>query len=457
MATIYLKLSKKVQQKTQMSEIIIRLRNGNDYDLLVKSGIFITADNFKDGKLVVNRRKVGNDVKYHEKMKDKLEGLEKHILNSVNDRNKEDVTKAWLVGLVDRFMHPENYMTEDERNASKTVYELFDDYIKEKGYSYDQEKAVLVLERDIARYEGYVRELCGKEDFAFNVNYVTRDDIEDFFCYLRNEKKLSEEYPETFKRLLSLHPVGISRGWSKISERGDNSLMKMKKRLKAFFSWLNETGKTDNKPFVGIKIGSGNYGTPYYITIDERNILADATMPTKHLETQRDIFIFQCLTGCRVSDLQRLTPSNVAEGMLRYIPKKTRREGHKVTEATVPLHPKELALIKKYSGVDKKGRLFPFISDQKYNDAIKEAFTVAGITREVVVRNSVSGLEEVRPMNKIASSHLARRTFIGNLYHQVADPNIIGKMSGHVEGSKAFARYRDIDDEMLKDVIGKIG
>ena len=166
MATIYLKLSKKVQQKTQMSEIIIRLRNGNDYDLLVKSGIFITADNFKDGNLVVNRRKVGNDVKYHEKMKDKLEGLEKYILNSVNDRNKEDVTKAWLVGLVDRFMHPENYMTEDERNASKTVYELFDDYIKEKGYSYDQEKAVLVLERDIARYEGYVRELCGKEDFS---------------------------------------------------------------------------------------------------------------------------------------------------------------------------------------------------------------------------------------------------------------------------------------------------
>lgn len=287
MATIYLKLSKKVQQKTQMSEIIIRLRNGNDYDLLVKSGIFITADNFKDGKLVVNRRKVGNDVKYHEKMKDKLEELEKHILNSVNDRNKEDVTKAWLVGLVDRFMHPENYMTEDERNASKTVYELFDDYIKEKGYSYDQEKAVLVLERDIARYEGYVRELGGKEDFAFNVNSVTRDDIEDFFCYLRNEKKLSEEYPETFKRLLSLHPAGIGRGWSKISERGDNSLMKMKKRLKAFFSWLYETGKTDNKPFVGVKIGSGNYGTPYYITIDERNILADASMPTKHLETQR--------------------------------------------------------------------------------------------------------------------------------------------------------------------------
>ena len=42
---------------------------------------------------------------------------------------------------------------------------------------------------------------------------------------------------------------------------------------------------------------------------------------------------------------------------------------------------------------------------------------------------------------------MARRTFIGNLYNKVPDPNLIGSMSGHVEGSKAFARYRAISDE----------
>jgi hypothetical protein len=47
MATIYLKLSKRIQKDTGMSEVIIRLRNNNDYDLLAKSGIFITADNFR--------------------------------------------------------------------------------------------------------------------------------------------------------------------------------------------------------------------------------------------------------------------------------------------------------------------------------------------------------------------------------------------------------------------------
>lgn len=48
---------------------------------------------------------------------------------------------------------------------------------------------------------------------------------------------------------------------------------------------------------------------------------------------------------------------------------------------------------------------------------------------------------------------MARRTFIGNLYKKVKDPNIIASMSGHIEGSKAFARYRYIDDDIKQSVI----
>mgnify|MGYP006946267864 FL=1 len=48
---------------------------------------------------------------------------------------------------------------------------------------------------------------------------------------------------------------------------------------------------------------------------------------------------------------------------------------------------------------------------------------------------------------------MARRTFIGNLYKQVKDPNLVGSLSGHTEGSKAFARYRDIDEEMKTDLV----
>lgn len=82
---------------------------------------------------------------------------------------------------------------------------------------------------------------------------------------------------------------------------------------------------------------------------------------------------------------------------------------------------------------------------------------MAGITRNVEVRNPRTGENEIVPINEVASSHLARRTFVGNAYFKVHDPNLIGKMSGHVEGSKAFKRYRKIEDDTLKEVIDLIG
>jgi len=36
---------------------------------------------------------------------------------------------------------------------------------------------------------------------------------------------------------------------------------------------------------------------------------------------------------------------------------------------------------------------------------------------------------------------LTKCTFIGDLYKKVQDPDLIGLMSGHAEGSKALARY----------------
>ena len=61
--------------------------------------------------------------------------------------------------------------------------------------------------------------------------------------------------------------------------------------------------------------------------------------------------------------------------------------------------------------------------------------------------------ELTRTLNEIAGSHIARRTFIANLYSQVKDPNLIGSLSGHTEGSKAFARYRDINIDIKRDLI----
>ena len=57
--------------------------------------------------------------------------------------------------------------------------------------------------------------------------------------------------------------------------------------------------------------------------------------------------------------------------------------------------------------------------------------------------------------NEIASSHMARRTFIGNIYKLVKDPNLVSALTGHSEDSRAFTRYGTID--MKKDLVRIFG
>lgn len=87
---------------------------------------------------------------------------------------------------------------------------------------------------------------------------------------------------------------------------------------------------------------------------------------------------------------------------------------------------------------------------------IKEIVMICGIDRVITKPNSITGEDEQHPIWEVASSHMARRTFIGNPYKQVKEPNIIAKMSGHIDRSKAFTRYRDIDNDITRETVNLI-
>ncbi|MGE0091236.1 MAG: recombinase, partial [Bacteroidales bacterium] len=60
----------------------------------------------------------------------------------------------------------------------------------------------------------------------------------------------------------------------------------------------------------------------------------------------------------------------------------------------------------------------------KRYEYIKKIFKACGITRVVSVINPTTGEVEQKSIADVASSHLARRTFVGNLYNKVQDPNL---------------------------------
>lgn len=459
---VKLYLSKK--ENNGRSEIMLLIRkkyNGKVIDLRSNSGIYIDKKMFDEKKGVVktfssSKRIITEEVAYHNIQINKLNELIFRITEAYNsEQDKKNICGSWLKDVVFSYsINNEINSGIDSKTEKNGIYELFLSFLERKKYSSDYKRGMMVCIRCVARYEMFVRLTDRKrKGFCFNIDSITKSDIENYREYITNEKRLSEEYPKLFKQILESYPPNIKHGNYSIENRGGNSVYKLMKKLKSFFVWLNREGITENQPFVGVELGSEKYGTPYYLTCEERDLIAQTPMPTKHLETQRDIFLFHCFVGCRVSDLIKLSADNITDGVLAYTPHKTKNEGRQSLQARVPLHSVAQELIKKYAGTDRKGRLFPFITPQKYNCAIKEIFTLAGITRNVEIRNTLTGETEIRPINEVASSHIARRTFCGNLYSKVQDPNLIGKMSGHVDGSKAFARYRKIEDDTLREVI----
>lgn len=512
MSNFDLKLSSRIDETTHRSEILLRFHCGRNIDFRVKSGLYIQQNHFRYfvnrdatskkgidipdkvtsatkeiaeakgyvlkmyGEVVITERLITPDVKYDQEQNKQLEAMQIAIMDAYKKEEKETIDAKWLEKVVYKFHHPDKRVSSISRRGKrqKSIYDLSEEYLEIKRFSYDHTKAFRGLVRDLARYEAFKNKVL-REKFAWNIDKITRKDIEDFENYLRNEKTLSEKYPKQFESILEQYPVEINvvHTFTKLQNRGENTIVKLKKKFKAFMQWLYETERTSNRPFDGIKIGTEKYGVPFYLTKEERNLLADADIPAlweglddedkklcskfplKTLEVQRDIFVFQCLVGCRVGDLCTLTSKNITDGILEYVPSKTSDEDAPV-KPRIPLNPCALKLVAKYNGVDKDGRLFPFISPQKYNDAIKAILMICGITRIVPVRNSTTGETEMKRICDVASSHMARRTFVGAAYKAVRDPNIVGKMSGHVEGSRAFNRYRQIDDDILKQTISEI-
>lgn len=503
MAQVELKLSSKVQKETGRSEILMRIRLDKNRDVYSGTRLFVQPHHFlwyidrrnskklgidiparismisldnankkgypilQRGEVVIKELVETPDVCWDKQQKVKLDELLKIVISSVEA--KSTLTSEELKMIVDKFHNPSAYLPKNEKKL--TIYELGEIYLEKKdfqGRSVDENgkqlthsvRAFRVIMRALARYEAFVRQTDKKrKKFTLDVDTITREDLEDFQDYFRNEAALQKEYPIIFDIILKDFPtsINVQRKTIKIEERGYNTIWKITKRIKYFFNWLNQEGYTKNQPFKGWIMQNEKYETtPYFLTVEERNALADYDLSAyPSLEAQRDIFVFQCLVGCRVGDLLKFREDNIVNGILSYIPSKTRGNSEPV-QPIVPLNERALALVVKYKGKDKHGRLFPFISAQKYNEAIKQALTMCGITRNVIVVNPTNGKEEKRPLNEIASSHMARRTFVGNLYFKVKDPNLIGKMSGHVEGSTAFARYRDIDEKTLKETISLI-
>lgn len=148
-----------------------------------------------------------------------------------------DVDSEWLGTVIDKFYRLKKYKTEAEN--SPTFTELFDEFLVKHPLSDVRKKNFRMVKRVLMRYERFVRKTYqGMKDFVLNINVVTKDILADIWQFMENEYAYVEEYPEIYAAISEKRTL---------KPRGKNTLIDSFSRIRTFFIWCYNQGKTSSR------------------------------------------------------------------------------------------------------------------------------------------------------------------------------------------------------------------
>lgn len=406
----------------------------------LNTNIYVPVDAWSEtkGKLVIPRSHTKTQIMLQE-LQAKVDALSNH-LEAEAIKAPSDADGTYWAGVVLAFhgIKPKDSTIAEVAAPSAAVDELFGQFIE---LLYKNEKSKRQMETSwnvLKRFARYKKMDIALEDW----DDVLLEELEEF---LRIEYTFFNEKGECMRKWKYLYECKSELRAKR--RRGENKIFSVMKKIRTFFNWCVLTERLEKSPFAKHKLKHPVYGTPYYMTKDKLTKLYEFDFASRpKLAIQRDIFVLQSTLGMRVGDFYSLTRANIVGNAIEYSHLKHLMTRVEWLESPLTARAKEI--IERYHKSEGQIGLMPFISEQKYNKAIKEMLRIAGINRVVTVLNPTTRLEEQRPINEVASSHMARRYFIGNLYAKVQDPALISSMTGHSPGSRAFERYRAIHDEI---------
>ena len=174
-----------------------------------------------------------------------------------------------------------------------------------------------------------------------------------------------------------------------------------------------------------------------YLNEEEISKIYSLKLPYKE-GVARDVFILQCWTGQRFSDIKSLNEGIVKETssgkVLEIVQlKKTRR-------VTIPLFPIAWEILKKYTML-------------RY---LKKIGLKAGLTEEHIVTEDRGGkvTNSIKQRWELIGTHTARRSYISNMLKRGYDSHLLMKITGHTT-EEAFKRYIKVRSEDVASFILK--
>ena len=389
----------------------------NKHRLFYSFGQRIKAKNWSLGKQrVKSNNETSADGKFA--LNDLLDNLETVCTKAYNTELKNGIPQP---SVLKKYL--DDFLNQNKENSSgPTLFKLIDRFIAGEIKHKGRNKSLNTI-KTYQTFKGHLLEFQSIHKYPINFESITLDFFYKYVEFL--SKRASFE-----QRIRIIRPELKNK---MITELSSNSIAKDIQILKVFMSEAADLGYTTNLQFKQKKFSVERQETDaVYLSEKELDKLYKYDFSdSKKLENVRDLFVFGAWVGLRFSDFSNIKLENIVqidnEYFIKIITKKTREL------VIIPCSSVVLDIFKRYD--HNTNKLPNTISNQKFNDYIKEVCKTAGLI-ETGRLSTDNNLE----LWQCVSSHTARRSFATNYYLQGFPVIDLMKITGH-RTDKAFMRY----------------
>lgn len=336
-------------------------------------------------------------------LESELNKLENYILKAFDKISYQNATKEWLENLIEEYHNPNSKL-----GIPDTLIEFMSYYLEIRtDVKYRTKKKFITVQNKLI-----------KNAAKFGFTPILMHEIDDDFR-VKYTKIFSNYSTNTICHDLSL--------------------------IKTLCRFADDKGLQINKEVFKWSFKTEKITIVYLNESDLQKIESKKDLP-EYLENARDWLLISCYTGQRISDFMRFNKTMIRTeknkngkkiNLIEFTQVKTN------TVVVVPLHQKVLEILEKRNGN------FPrTISDQRYNDYIKEVCKAAGIDEHI--KGSV--MQETEPESgifrkksdtyekwELVTSHIGRRSFASNYFGKIPT-RLIMSATGHIK-EEMFMKY----------------
>lgn len=296
---------------------------------------------------------------------------------------------------------------DEGRNSRMTLAECYNLFITEQGKADGWSKGTTTKHKTI---------LSLLLEYQKNIEFedVTEQFLIGFATFLIDKKKHSNPYVAK-----NINDLKWFLNWA--THRGFNKSLEYKqyspKKLKGV--------RTSDKKNV------------ITLSVDEFLHLYNLDIELPYLQRVRDVFCFCCATGLRYSDARNLKWSDVKDDSIEFVTIKTD------DPLKVDLNEFSKGILAKYE--HNRGAInyvLPVISNQKYNEYLKELGKLAGFDDEITTVH-FRGAERIEKTVKkydLMTTHIARKTFVTLSLAAGIPAEVVRSYTGHKD-ARVMDRY----------------